>query len=76
ADYEAIRVNAEAGEHQTEAYRKIHPYGRIPALVLPDGQPVFESAGMTMHIVDQFPHSDLAPPPGTPQRAHYYQWMM
>ncbi len=76
ADYEAIAVNAEDGEHQTEAYRRIHPYGRIPALVLPDNQPMFESAAITMHIVDQFPDCGLAPTPATAQRAHYYQWML
>lgn len=76
ADYEAILVNAEAGEHQTETYRRIHPYGRIPALVLPDGQPMFESAAITIYVADQFPESGLAPKPGSSKKAHYYQWIL
>ena len=32
APHELIRVDIDKGEHRTEAYRKIQPHGRVPAL--------------------------------------------
>ena len=49
ATYEAVEIDAAAGEHKGAAYRQIHPLGLIPALRLPDGRMVFESAGI-VHV--------------------------
>ena len=76
APYETVLVDIASGEHFTPAYKKIHPYGRIPAMQLPDGQCVFESAGILMYLVDQYPESGLAPRPDEPGRATYYQWLL
>ena len=61
-------------EAQGAAYRKINPTGKVPALLLPDGQAMFESAAMVIHLTDCHP-SALAPRPGTPAHARYLQWM-
>ena len=37
--YEAKRIDLSQGEQRTEAYRKIHPQGRVPALGLDGGGP-------------------------------------
>lgn len=29
-----------------------------------------------MHLADQHPEAMLAPPPGTPERGHFYKWMV
>lgn len=76
AAYEAVRIDIEAGENFSPAYRKIHPYGRVPALKLPDGRAVFESAGLVMYLADQHPEAGLAPLPQAPDRAVYYQWLL
>ena len=76
APYETVFVDVAGGEHFTPAYRKIHPYGRVPAMKLPDGQCVFESAGIVMYLVDQYPGAGLAPRPDEPLRAVYYQWLL
>jgi len=76
AAYEAVRVDIETGENFSPAYMKIHPYGRVPALKLPGGGAVFESAGLVMFLADQHPGAGLAPAPHAPERAAYYQWLL
>ena len=37
AEYETRFVNEDAGEHRTEAYLRVNPRGKVPALRLADG---------------------------------------
>jgi glutathione S-transferase len=60
-------------EHKSPQYLAINPAGVVPALVL-DGQVILESPAIAMHLADRYPAAALAPPPGTPERASYYQW--
>ncbi|MEZ4306562.1 MAG: glutathione S-transferase family protein [Polyangiaceae bacterium] len=56
-------------------YLRIHPLGRVPALV--DGDTViFESIAICMYLADKYPEKKLAPAVGTPERGQYYQWML
>jgi len=72
--YELVRLDMTKGEHKTDAYRRIHPHGQVPALV--DGDlTLLESAAICLHLADRFPDAKLAPPLGTPQRGRYYQWV-
>jgi len=47
----------------------------VPALV--DGDVTFfePSAICLLYLADRFPEKNLAPPPGSAERAHYYRWM-
>lgn len=74
APYERIWVGTTAPE--LEAYRRIAPTGRVPALVLPDGTPMFESAAMCIHLAIAHPQARLAPPPGSAAHARFLQWMV
>jgi hypothetical protein len=38
-EYEAKKVDLAGGEQRTEAYLKINPLGRVPALLLDNGEP-------------------------------------
>lgn len=61
--------------HKGDAYRRLNPTGRIPALV--DGSLVlFETAAICLHLADTHPQAGLAPAPGTPERAELYKWLM
>ncbi|NQU58710.1 MAG: glutathione S-transferase family protein [Rhodospirillales bacterium] len=61
--------------HKSPAYLKLNPFGRIPALV--DGDLVlFEAAAICLHLVDCHPGCGLAPALGTPERAHFYKWLI
>ncbi len=62
-------------EHKSETYLQLNPAGMVPTLVI-DGRIVTEAAAIVMHLADMHPDAGLAPAPGTPQRASYYQWML
>src|SRR3984893_9770115 len=55
--------------------RKINPTGKVPALALPDGTLMFESAAILVHLSLAHPDAGLAPPPGTSEHALFLQWM-
>jgi len=72
--YERIWVGAAADE--VARYKAINPTGRVPALMLPDGTLIFESAAMLIHLALAEPRAALAPPPGTGRHATFLQWMV
>jgi GST-like protein len=74
ARYERIWVGREAAD--VERFRATNPTGRVPALVLPDGTIMFESAAMLVHLALSHPQSALAPPAGTGRHATFLQWMV
>jgi len=74
ARYELAWVGRSPAE--LEAYRRINPAGKIPALVLPDGTAVFESAAILIHLSQAHPAADLAPPAGSSEHARFLQWMV
>ncbi|MCR9178287.1 MAG: glutathione S-transferase family protein, partial [Alphaproteobacteria bacterium] len=63
-----------AKAHRTPEYmRDVHPLGTVPALRLPDGRVLIESAGIALYLAEVAP--DLAPAAGTPERALFLQWL-
>jgi glutathione S-transferase len=55
-------------------YKRINPTGKIPALVLPDGATILESAAICLHLTNT--HPGLSPEIGTTAHAKYMQWMV
>lgn len=74
ASYKLSIVDRSVSEQNSSEYLKINPNGRIPALVHGDTV-IFEAAAIVLHLVDQHPTTAFAPEVGTPQRAHFYQWL-
>ena len=54
----------------------VNPLGQIPALVMPDGGVMTESAAITLYLADLVPEAGLAPPPTGARRAKYLRWMV
>jgi glutathione S-transferase len=52
--YEARRVDLARGEQRTEAYLKIHPLGRVPALILDSGEPLTENTAILPYLGKRF----------------------
>ncbi len=52
--YTPQRVDLAKGEQKTEAYLKIHPLGRVPALRLDDGEPLSENTAILPYLGKRF----------------------
>lgn len=75
APFELKLVDRAQQAHKTAAYLRLNPNGLIPVLV--DGDLVlYEAAAICLHLVDTHPQAGLAPAPGTPERAHFYKWLV
>src|SRR5450755_1475769 len=74
APYERIWVAADAPD--VARFRATNPTGKVPALALPDGTVMFESAAMLIHLALENPQGSLAPQPGTSRHAAFLQWMV
>jgi len=73
--FELKLVDREQDAQRSPDYLKLNPNGTIPVLV--DGDLVlYETAAICLHLVDTHPHAGLAPALGTPERAHFYKWLV
>jgi glutathione S-transferase len=74
APYDFVAVGRDPAE--VEKYRRVNPTGRVPALVLPQGLAMFESAAIAMYLAAAHPDARLAPAPGGVEHARFLQWMV
>ena len=54
---------------------KVNPMRQLPALELPDGQVMTESAAILIWLTETFGEGGLAPLPGDPRRPRFLRWM-
>jgi glutathione S-transferase len=60
ASYEAKPILLAKGEHKTEAYLKINPRGKVPALDI-DGTVLTENTAILSYLARRFPEKRLMP---------------
>ena len=61
AEYETRFVNEDAGEHRTEAYLRVNPRGKVPALRLADGTVLVENVAIQTYVARIHPQAKLLP---------------
>lgn len=61
----------ESGDRVLDA----NPMRQVPALVLPSGEAITESAAILIWLAEQYPQARLAPAAGDPGRAQFLRWM-
>ena len=72
-DYEEIILSVEKGDTKSPEFRKVNPNGKVPTIVH-DGNPVWESAAITLYLGETFGvEKGLYPPPGI-QRGNAMKW--
>ena len=59
--YNAVEIDEVGGEHLTEAYRKINPRAKVPALKLDDGRVITENVAIQTYIARMHPDAQLLP---------------
>ena len=74
APYDCVWITRDPAE--VARYKQVNPTGKVPALALPDGTVMFESAAILVHLALLNPQAALAPPPGTTRHAAFLQWMI
>ena len=73
--FDLLLVDRTQNAQKMTAHLKLNPNGLIP--VLTDGDLVlYEAAAICLHLCDTHPAAGLAPSVGTPERAHFYKWLM
>ncbi|MEJ2765636.1 glutathione S-transferase family protein [Photobacterium sp. MCCC 1A19761] len=73
-DYELVLVDKKSNSQKSADYLKLNPAGRIPTLV-DQGQPIFESPAICIHLCEQHPDHTLIPPLGSSARPLFFQWL-
>ncbi len=73
--HELRALDLSKGEQKTPAYLALNPNGVVPTLVV-EGRAHYEAASLLMTLADRHPEAKLAPPPASPARAEYHQWML
>jgi GST-like protein len=73
--YEFHLVSLEKNEQKSLEFLALNPSGKMPALKLPSGEIVTESAAILLTIADRFPQAGLIPPHATFARAEAYRWI-
>jgi len=74
-EFDARRVDLDAGEQRNPEYLKLNPNGRVPTLIV-DGAPVYEAAALLMLLAERHPQPSFAPAVGSRERTAYLQWTL
>ena len=76
AQVETVDVATWESDAERERVSKVNPMRQVPALVLPSGEVMTESAAILIWLGDRYPEAGLCPAPGDPLRARYLRWMV
>jgi len=75
APYDVVERATWKDGAQAQAMAAVNPMRQVPALVLPSGELLTESAAILMHLAEAHPDARLAPVVGAPMRPAYLRWM-
>ena len=72
-EYAVKKMDLSKGDQFKKDFREISPFSKIPVLVCPDGQTIFETVAIVIHLVEKFPQ--LAPQTSTSERNSLWQYL-
>ncbi len=73
-DYELLLVDKKQNSQKSAEYLALNPAGRIPTLI-DDGQAIFESPAICIHLCEQHPEYGLIPALGSRSQPLFFQWL-
>lgn len=74
-DYRIIEAVTWESEAERDRVAFVNPMRQIPALILPSGETLTESAAILIWLADSYPLARLAPGLDDPRRAQFLRWM-
>jgi len=75
APYRLVETGEWRAMTASEAMARLNPMRQVPALILPDGELMTESAAILIWLADRHPEARLAPAVDDPRRARFLRWM-
>lgn len=76
AQVDTVDIATWESEAERERVSGVNPMRQVPALVLPSGEVMTESAAILIWLGDRYPEAGLCPAPDSPLRARYLRWMV
>jgi GST-like protein len=76
APYKVVEAVTWVEREAQERVAPVNPMRQVPAIVLPSGEIMTESAAILLYLADLHPQARLAPLPTDPTRAQFLRWMM
>ncbi|RTQ37404.1 glutathione S-transferase family protein [Variovorax gossypii] len=76
AQVDTVDIATWESEAERERVSGVNPMRQVPALVLPSGEVMTESAAILIWLGDRYPEAGLCPAPGDPMRSRYLRWMV
>ncbi|MND65520.1 Glutathione S-transferase GST-6.0 [compost metagenome] len=74
-DYRVVEALTWEGEAERDKVAAVNPMRQIPALILPTGEVLTESAAILIWLADSYPEARLGPSSDDPRRAQFLRWM-
>src|SRR4051812_38291897 len=71
APYRVVELAPFDSEDDAEAMGKVNPMRQVPALVLPGGELMTESAAVLVYLAETYPEAKLSPQAGSPLRPRF-----
>ena len=71
AQVDTVDIAPWEGASERERLTDVNPMQQVPALVLPSGEVMTESAAILIWLGDRYPEAGLCPAPDDPRRAQY-----
>jgi glutathione S-transferase len=76
ADYVVVPVDMASGEHRSPGYLAVNPTGQVPALGLPGGVVIGESAAMVLVLGERHPEGGLVPGSSDGDHPIFLRWLL
>ena len=73
--FEVVWLDFEDKAQKSDDYLRLNPNGVVPTLIV-EGRAVSETGAIRMLLAERHPEAGFAPPPGSPERGAWLQWMV
>ncbi len=74
--YDLIDLDPKLDSDAKQRLSVLNPLAEVPALVLPGGEVMTESAAIAIYLADLTPDAGMSPLPSDPKRAAFLRWMV
>ena len=74
--YDVVEVPTWTGPEAQDKIAPVNPMRQVPALMLPSGEVMTESAAILLWLAERHPNARLVPAPGDPARTAFLRWMV